>query len=124
MGLFLVLFWCSAVTGDILRYNSRFGVFNSRLGRHKFPFPLLRELVGKGLICLTVFAAKTTVIGRIEKIPGSTGITGNFAATDGTSGSTAYNGADLRCPGRSSRRLQIPTKTPADSEMMSPGDPR
>jgi len=62
MGLFLVLFWRSAVTGDILRYNSRFGVFNSRLGRRKFPFPLLRELAGKGLICLTVFAAKTAVI--------------------------------------------------------------
>jgi len=64
MGLFLVLFWCSAVTGDILRYNSRFGVFNSRLRRRKFPFPLLRELAGKGLICLTVFAAKTAVIRR------------------------------------------------------------
>src|SRR6266851_4552020 len=37
MGLFLVLFWCSAVLGDVLGYNSRFGVFSSRLGRQKFP---------------------------------------------------------------------------------------
>jgi hypothetical protein len=77
MGLFLVLFWCSAVARDAPRYNSRFGAFNSRLGPNKFPFSLLRELSGKGLICLAVFAAKTAVIGKIEKIPGSTGITGN-----------------------------------------------
>jgi hypothetical protein len=74
MGLFLVLFWCSAVTGDILRYNSRFDVFNSRLGRRKFPFPLLRELAGKGLIRLAVFVTRTHLLGKIEKIPGSMGM--------------------------------------------------
>ena len=58
----MVLFWCSAITGDILRYNSRFGVFNSRLGRRKFPFPLLRELTSKGSIYLAVSPTKTTVI--------------------------------------------------------------
>ncbi len=58
MGLFLVLFWYSAVAGDALRYNSRFHGFNSRLSRRKFPFPSLRELAGKRLIYLTVFAVK------------------------------------------------------------------
>ncbi len=55
MGLFLVLFWCAAVARDVLRYSSRFGVFNSRLGPNKFPFSRLRELDGNGLICLAVF---------------------------------------------------------------------
>ena len=64
MGLFLVLFWCSAVAGDALRYNSRFGGFNSRLSRRKFPFPPLRELAGKSLNYFTVLAAKTTIIGE------------------------------------------------------------
>ena len=58
MGLFLVLFWYSAVAGDALRYNSRFHGFNSRLSRRKFPFPSLRELAGKRLIYPTVFAVK------------------------------------------------------------------
>jgi hypothetical protein len=62
MGLFLILLWCAAVTGDILRYNSRFEVFNSRLGPNKFPFSPLRELAGKDLICLAVFGAKTALI--------------------------------------------------------------
>jgi hypothetical protein len=38
MSLFLVFFWCAAVAGGILRFNSRFGVFNSRLGWRQFPF--------------------------------------------------------------------------------------
>src|SRR6266478_8141467 len=58
MGLFLVLFWCSAIAGDALRYNSRFGGFNSRLSRRKFAFRPLREFAGKSLIYLTVLAAK------------------------------------------------------------------
>src|SRR5712671_292774 len=62
MGLFLVLSWCAAVARDVLRYNSRFGVFNSRFGPNKFPFSLLREFAGNGLICLAVFGAKTALI--------------------------------------------------------------
>jgi hypothetical protein len=61
MGLFLVLFWCVAVARDVLRHNSGFGVFNTRLGPNKFPFSRLRELPGKGLICLAVFGAKTAL---------------------------------------------------------------
>jgi hypothetical protein len=49
MGLFLVLLWCAAVTGDILRYNSRFGGFNSRLGRWKFPFSPATGIGRQGL---------------------------------------------------------------------------
>ena len=67
MGLFLVLFWCSAMAGDILRYNSRFGVFNSRLSRQKFPFLLLRELAAKSLIYLDVFVVKTALVGNNRK---------------------------------------------------------
>ena len=58
MGLFIVLFWCCAVAGDPLRYNSRFGVFTSRLGPNKFPFSLPRELSNKALICGVVFAGQ------------------------------------------------------------------
>jgi len=57
-GLFLVLFWYSAVSGDALRFNSRFDGFNSRLSRRKFPFPSLPELAVKRLIYLTVLAVK------------------------------------------------------------------
>jgi len=64
MGLFLVLFLCAAVARAVLRCNSRFGVFNTRLGPNKFPFPPLRELTGKGLTCLVVFAAKPAVFGQ------------------------------------------------------------
>jgi hypothetical protein len=49
MGLFLVLFWCSAVAGGILRFNSRFGVFNSRLGRRQFPFSPATGIGRQGL---------------------------------------------------------------------------
>src|SRR6267378_3120071 len=54
MVLFLVLYWCAAVARAVLRYDSRFGLFNSRLGPHKFPFSRQRELAGKGLIYLVV----------------------------------------------------------------------
>jgi hypothetical protein len=73
MGLFLVLFWYSAVAGDILRYDSRFDVFNSRFGQRKFPFPLLRELACKGLIGHAVFAAKMALTEKNQILPGSTG---------------------------------------------------
>jgi hypothetical protein len=63
MGLFLLLVWCSAWE-TYLRCISRFGVFNSRLGGRKFPFPVLRELTGKGLIYPEVSATKTTFIGQ------------------------------------------------------------
>jgi hypothetical protein len=68
MGLFLIVNWCRAVVGrcggrNILGDNSRFGVFNSRLGRRKFPVMLPRELARKGMIRLTVFVAPTMVLG-------------------------------------------------------------
>jgi hypothetical protein len=49
MGLFLVLFWSLAVAGGILRFKSRFGVFNSRLGRHPFPFSPATGIGRQGL---------------------------------------------------------------------------
>ncbi len=61
MGLFLVLFWCAAVARGVLRCNSRFGVFNSRLVANKFPFSQRRELVGKRLIWLAAFSAETAL---------------------------------------------------------------
>jgi hypothetical protein len=87
MGLFLVLFWCSAVAGDTLRYNSRFGVFNSRLGPNKFPFSLLRELAGKGLIGLAVFAAKKALMWNNRKNSRFHGNNREFAAGE-TGGGT------------------------------------
>jgi len=67
MGLFLVFFWCAAIAPAVLRYSSRFGVFNSRLGPNKFRFPPRRELAGKGLIYLAVFATKTALMGNNRK---------------------------------------------------------
>jgi hypothetical protein len=61
MGLFLILYWCSIVAGDVSPINSRFGVFIPRLGRSNSPLNLPRELAGKGLIRLADFAAKTAV---------------------------------------------------------------
>jgi hypothetical protein len=55
MGLFLVLFWCSAVPGDILRFNSRFGAFSSRLGRRQFPFSPATGIGGQGLDLVRCF---------------------------------------------------------------------
>jgi hypothetical protein len=67
MGLTLVLFWCASLAGEAFWDNSRFGEFNSRLGPNKFPVSRLRELAGKGLIRLTVFAAKMAVSGENRK---------------------------------------------------------
>src|SRR5882724_1285048 len=64
MGFFLVLFWRSAVLGDILRYNSRFGVFDSRLGRRKFPFSPTTGIGRQGLDLARRFCGQTTVIGE------------------------------------------------------------
>jgi hypothetical protein len=76
MGLFLVVFWCASITCAILRFNSRFGVFNSRLGALEFPFSRQREFAGKRLIFRVVFVAERHFSGAIEKIRGSTGLTG------------------------------------------------
>src|SRR6516162_5413726 len=77
MGLFTVLFWCVAAASAILRHDSRFGVFNSRLGANKFPFSRQREFARKSLSSLVVFVTRRHFGRTIEKIPGSTGITGN-----------------------------------------------
>ena len=64
MSLFLVLLWCTLDARDVLRQNSRFGGFNSRLGANKFPFGRVRELPAKDLICLRVSGAKTALFGH------------------------------------------------------------
>jgi hypothetical protein len=58
-----MVYWRSALLGP----NSRFGGFNSRLGRCKFPFGTLREFARNGLICLAVFSAKTALTGQNRK---------------------------------------------------------
>jgi len=95
MGLFLVLFWCAAVARAVHRYYSRFGIPNSPFGSNKFPFGRLRELAGKGPICLPFSVPEWRLSGRTEKIPGSMGITGNFA-TGETGGGSTCNGPDPR----------------------------
>jgi hypothetical protein len=53
---------CSILNGRRdCRYNSRFGVFNSRLGANKFPYGRQRELAGKRPIYFAVFCAKTAL---------------------------------------------------------------
>ncbi len=84
MGLFLVIFWCSAIADDAeariflamlpgsARLIPAWDSLNSRIAS-------LREFGGKGLIWLTVSAANGGFVGYIDEIPGSTGKTGNFA---------------------------------------------
>src|SRR5689334_20887462 len=67
MCLFLVVFWCASPLRAILRFNFRFGVFNSRLGAKTFPFSRQREFGGNGLIRLIVFSAKTALFGHNRK---------------------------------------------------------
>src|SRR5262249_6419877 len=47
--------------------DSRFGVFNFRLDRPKFPLGRLREFARNCLIWLAVFSAKTALFGQIRK---------------------------------------------------------
>ena len=83
MCLSLLLFWCSGVVRDILGYNSRFGVFNSRLGQTNSLFGLLREFARKGLIWAIAFAAIARLRGKIQKIPGFDGKYWEFALVGG-----------------------------------------
>jgi hypothetical protein len=114
MDLFLALFWCAAVARAVLRYSSRLSGFNSRLGPNKFPFSLPRELAGKGLICPAVSRLKPHLSGTIEKIPGFTGITRNFAPGE-TGGGTACSGSRSSHPTkpRASYRYRSATITPS-----------
>ena len=70
---FWFCFWSAAV-GD----NSQFGVFNSLLGRRKFPACAARELAREGLICFTVFVARRGVCEENRRNSRSTGKTGNL----------------------------------------------
>src|SRR5215471_2660057 len=67
MGLFLALFWCASVARTVHRHNSRFGVFNSRLGANKFPFSGQREFEAKRLIRPGFSVAKTALFERNRK---------------------------------------------------------
>jgi hypothetical protein len=75
MRLFVVLFWCAAVARAALQHNSRFGVFNSRLGAHEFPFSRQRELARKALIRLAISGAETALF---EKNRQNSRFHGNF----------------------------------------------
>ena len=84
MGLFLFLFWCSAVMG---RCGTQTSLAIIRGSASSIPdwagansrFAPVREFVGKSLICLTVFSTKRRWASKIDEIPGSTGKTANFA---------------------------------------------
>src|SRR5690348_13499878 len=83
---FLVLFWCSAVVArcggpNILGDNSRFGVFNSRLGRGELPVRTLREFAGKGLIYPTILAARRQRSGQNRQNSRFFGKNREFAST-------------------------------------------
>src|SRR6516165_122872 len=54
--------------------NSRFGRFNSRFGRQKFPIGLLREFARKGLIWLAILGRKQypgRTIGKNSRLDGN-----------------------------------------------------
>src|SRR5215472_8842724 len=85
MCLLLIVLCCFALSvacagRNLASHNSRFGESYSRLGRCEFPVRLRRELAGKPLIRLGIRAATPCFSSKIEKIPGSTGKTGNWAA--------------------------------------------
>jgi hypothetical protein len=75
MCLFLIFFWCSRVLGDVqarrfFAINSRFGEFNSRLGRREFP---VRSATGIGsqaidLLC-RFFGQAALMWGKSKKFP-------------------------------------------------------
>ena len=84
MYLFLIRLWCRSGVErvgrpNIVRNNSRFDGFHSRLAGVNSRFGLLREFAGNALIWLAVFGTKQHFSGENRKIPGSTGITGNSA---------------------------------------------
>jgi hypothetical protein len=78
----MVLFWCAAVTGYILRYISRFGVFNSRLSRRKFPFNSATGIGSQGFDSPRSFSASTALFeNNRKKFPVPAGKTGNSTVT-------------------------------------------
>jgi hypothetical protein len=82
MGLFLVLFWCSAVAGGILRFNSRFGVFSSRLGPRQFPVSPATGIGRQGLDLVHCLRGQNgRYRGKSAKFPAPREKPGNFAAT-------------------------------------------
>jgi hypothetical protein len=101
MGLFLVLFWCSAVVGrckrpSVFADNSRFGEFNSRLDRCEFPLRSATGIRSQVLDLTHRFRGQTAVFwAKSTKFPVSTGKTGNFAPTGGV-GRAAGRDADHR----------------------------
>src|SRR6516164_5913049 len=64
MCLLLLLVWCSGVIGY---GNSRFGGFNSRLGRRKSPFGVATGICGSLLNSLAVFAMESRPGGQNRK---------------------------------------------------------
>ena len=84
MGLFLLLFWCSAVMG---RCGTRTSLAIIRGSASSIPdwagansrFALVREFVGKSLICLTVFSTKRRLREQNRRNSRFDGKTANFA---------------------------------------------
>jgi hypothetical protein len=67
MYLLLILFWCSVVVRrclNILRVNSRFGKFNSRLGRREFPVSAATGICRQWLDFPRGFSGQRTVPAR------------------------------------------------------------
>jgi hypothetical protein len=84
MCVFLIFFWWSGVLGDLqgkrfFAINSRFGEFNTRLGRREFPVRSGTGIDSQEIDLPCSFLAKRRWCGKIEKIPGSTGKTGCLA---------------------------------------------
>src|SRR5712692_9811927 len=99
----MVLYWCSAVavrceSPSVFADNSRFGEFNSRLGRCEFPVSAATGIRSQALDFPHRFRGQTAVIwAKSTKFPVSTGKIGNFAPTSGAGrGKVAVNGADQR----------------------------
>jgi hypothetical protein len=74
MSFFLILLL------SIFPDNSRFGVFNSRIGGENSRFGRQRKFARNGLIWPTIFATKAWLQGKISEVPVSSGKAGNSAS--------------------------------------------
>jgi hypothetical protein len=104
MGLFWIVYWWLAALGS----NSRFGGFNSRLSRQKFPFRQQREFPRKHLIYLAVSSTKVALTGRNRK------------------NSRFYGNNRELCYGGSFEKMIVPEAanmppTPWQTEILAPG---
>jgi hypothetical protein len=102
MCLFLIFFWCSGFLDDLearafFAIDSRFGEFNSRLGRRKFPVRSATGIGSQWIDLLCRFFGQTALMwGKSKKFPVRREKPGNGpSSTTGRGARLPDNTADL-----------------------------